>query len=494
MPRIRGIVLKSACISSILVHVTDMSADADIIINEVTQWRGIYMNIIIVGCGKVGYALAEQLNEEGHEITIIDMDEKKVNNCSTSLDVMGVVGNGTSYRIQEDAGIEEADLLIAVTGKDEINLLSCLIARKAGNCQTIARVRDPEYYREINYIQDELGLAMAINPESAAAEEIARLIQFPSALEIDSFARGKVDLVTIKIPKGSRIHEMRVAEFSSAISRDVLICMVKRPGQILIPDGNTVLMEGDSISLVMPMANTAEVFRKIGIQEKPIRNVMIAGGSMVSYYLAKRLLQQKINVKILEKSQAKCSWLSDLLPKALIINGDATDKRILLEEGIHRMDALVALTDMDEENVLLALYAGRIQSLKLVTKITKTTLEEVVGDMQIGSVVCPKNITAENIIQYVRSMQNSYGSNVQALYRMVDNRVEALEFTVKKDSRVINKPLSTLKLKDQLLLGSIYRDNQLIIPTGKDTIQVGDSVIVVTIHKGLNNLDEILAE
>lgn len=451
------------------------------------------MKIIIVGCGKVGYALAEQLNEEGHEISIIDVDEKKVSNCSNAIDVMGVIGNGTSYHVQEEAGVVEADLLIAVTGKDEINLLSCLIARKAGHCQTIARVRNPEYYNEINYIQDELGMAMAINPEFAAAEEIARLIQFPSALEIDSFASGKVDLVTVKIPKGSRLHKTKVLDFATNISKDVLICMVKRPKEVIIPNGNTVLLEGDDISLVMPMANNAEVLRKIGVQGKVIHDVMIAGGSRISYYLAKRLIQQKIHVKIIEKNLEKCNWITDLLPQALVIHGDATDKQVLLEEGIDRMDAFVALNDTDEANVVQALYAGKFPKLKVVTRISKTTLEEVVEDMQIGSVVCPKNITTENIIRYVRSMQNSYGSNVQALYRMVENKVEALEFTVKGDCKVVNKPLFELKLKDQLLLGSIYRNNQLIIPGGKDTIQSGDSVIVVTTQKGLKNLDDILA-
>lgn len=452
------------------------------------------MKIIIAGCGKVGYALAEQLNEEGHEIVVIDIDEKKVFNCSNSIDIMGVVGNGTSYRVQEEAGIAEADLLIAVTGKDEINLLSCLIARKAGHCQTIARVRNPEYYNEIKFIQDELGMAMAINPEFAAAEEIARLIQFPSAEEIDSFVSGNVDLVTVKIPQGSRLHNAKVMEFPSIISKDVLICIVKRKSEVIIPNGNTVLLEGDEISLVMPMANNAEVLRKIGVQKKPIRDVMIAGGSMISYYLAQKLVQQKICVKVIEKSLEKCHWFTDLLPQALVIHGDATDKQVLLEEGINRMDAFVALNDIDEANIVQALYAEKFPGLKIVTRISKSTLEEVIEDMEIGSVVCPKNITAENIIRYVRSMQNSLGSNVQTLYRMIDNKVEALEFIVKGDCKVIGKPLYTLKLKKQLLLASIYRDNQLIIPGGKDMIQAGDSVIVVTTHKGLNNLDDILSE
>lgn len=452
------------------------------------------MNIIIVGCGKVGYALAEQLSDEGHEITIIDKNESVLSSCTNALDVIGVTGNGSSFRTQKEAGIEKADILIAVTGKDEVNLLSCLIAKKAGNCRTIARVRNPEYYEEIGFIREELGLSLSINPEWASACEIAKLIQVPSALELDSFAKGRINLVKIKVPMDSVLDGIRLRDIPSKVGKDILVCIVERKHEVIIPDGNFVLCAGDAISIILPLKNASQIYQKIGVSVRPIKSVMIAGGGMISYYLAKILLSSKVKVKIIEKDKMRCRELSEMLPKAMIIEGDATDKSLLLEEGIKRTDAIVSLTGLDEENVLLSLYADKISDAKLITKINKIAFEEVIGDMPIGSIICPKNLTSEQIIQYIRAKQNSYGSNVETMYRMMDNKVEALEFKINAHSRVINVPLESLKLKDNLLICCIFRNGMIYTPSGKDVMLPGDNVIVVTTHKGLKDIKDILKE
>lgn len=450
------------------------------------------MKIIITGCGKVGYTLAEQLSEEGHDITVIDQKESKLENVSTNLDVIGVAGNGTSYRVQEEAGVEEADLMIAVTDRDEINLLACLIAKKAGNCQTIARVRNPEYYQEIGFLKEELGLSMVINPELAAAAEIARLIQVPSAMEIDTFAKGKVNLVKFEVPKNCAWDGMVISEISNRFGSDLLICIIERNDQVIIPDGNTYLRGGDKISVIIPPERMNGLFLKLGISHKIIKDVMIAGGSKIAYYLSEQLLKSRIRVKIIELSHERCEELSEHLPEAMIIEGDAASETILNEEGIQNMDAFIALTNFDEENIMLSLFANKVSDAKLITKINRIAFEGVINEIPIGSIISPKNLTAEYIIRYVRSMQNSMGSNVEAVYRMVHNKVEALEFYVKEDSSVTNVSLAELTLKPNLLICAIVRDGKRITPSGQDMILKGDSVIVVTTHIGLNDIQEIM--
>lgn len=451
------------------------------------------MKIIIVGCGKVGYALAEQLNEEGHDITIIDTDGDKLDHVLAVLDVQGIEGNGTSFRTQLEADIKESDLLIAVTGKDEVNLLCCLIAKKAGNCNTIARVRNPEYYSEIEYLQNELGLSMAINPESESAKAIAQLIEVPSALDITSFAKGRANLIKLNIPEQSVVHNMTVYEFATKVHSKTLICAIEREHEVIIPDGNTVLLEGDQMYVIIPATEIHSLLSKIGIKAKPIKSVMIIGGSTIAYYLAKHLETLKLQVKIVEQDFERCEELSELLPHTLIIHGDATDRQLLLEEGIDDIDAFISLTNLDEENLVLSLFANKVSKAKIITKIDKVSFEEVIDDLPIGTINCPKNITAKSILQYVRAMQNSFGSNIETLYRMLDDRVEALEFCIKPDAKVTNIPLMELDLKKNLLICAIIRDRKIITPSGKDTIMNGDTVIVVTTNKGLTDINDILA-
>lgn len=450
------------------------------------------MKIIIVGCGKVGYALAEQLSEEHHDITLIDTNSTKLESALAVLDIQGLEGNGTSFRIQEEAGIKDCDLLIAVTGQDEVNLLCCLIAKKASNCDTIARVRNPEYLSEIRYLQEELGLSMTINPELACATSIARLIEVPSALDITSFAAGRINLLKLSVPDDSIIHSMTVFEFATKINANTLICAIERNHEVVIPDGNTVLQRGDNMYVIIPPKDIHKLLHKIGIKVKTIKSCMIIGGGTIAYYLARHLTAGHVQVKILDSSKERCEQLSVLLPEAMIIHGDATNRQLLLEEGIDDTDSFVSLTNLDEENLVLSLFANKVSHAKIITKVDKVSFEEVVGDLPIGTVVCPKNTTAKSILQYVRALQNSYGSNIKTLYRMIDDRVEALEFSIKQDSKVTNTPLMNLNLKKNLLVCAIVRNNKVITPSGKDTILNGDTVIIVTTNKGLTDIKDIL--
>ncbi len=450
------------------------------------------MKIIIVGCGKVGYALAEQLNEEGHDITLIDTNSKKLEHTLAVLDIQGVAGNGSSFRTQLEAGIKDSDLLIAVTGQDEVNLLCCLIAKKTGNCSTIARVRNPEYNAEIRYLRDELGLSLAINPELACAKGIAQLIEVPSALDITSFARGRVNLIKLCIPDDSFVHNMKVYEFVNKVNTSTLICAIERGHEVIIPDGNATLYRGDNMYVIVPPAEIHFLLNKIGIKAKPIRSAMIIGGSTIAYYLTQRLEAAHVKVKIVERNMEKCERLSELLPNTLIIRGDGTDRQLLSEEGIEQTDAFVALTNLDEENLVLSLFANKVSNAKIITKVDKVSFEEVVEDLPIGTIACPKNITAKSIIQYVRAMQNSFGSNIETLYRMLEDKVEALEFHIKQESDVTGVPLMELSLKKNLLVCCIIRNGHIITPTGKDVIENGDTVIVVTTNKGLKDIKDIL--
>jgi trk system potassium uptake protein TrkA len=450
------------------------------------------MKIIIVGLGKVGQALAVELSSEDNDITVIDHKESVVEEFSSQYDLMGLVGNGASYSTQMEAGVENADLLIAVTASDELNLLCCLIAKKAGNCHTIARVRNPEYSSELGYIKEELGLAMVINPEHAAAAEIARVLKYPSAIEADSFARGHVELLKFRIPEHSMLAGERIVDVSGKIQKNILICAIERGEELVIPDGSSRLQARDLVSVVGPAVEANEFFRQIGLTANQVKNVMIAGGGTIAYYLSKILIQTGIRVKIIEKNMERCDRLCELLPRATVIYGDGTDKELLQEEGIRRMDAFVALTNIDEENVLLSLYAKKMGCKKAVTKINRITFDEVIRDLDLDSVIHPKDITAEYIVRYVRSMKNSLGSNVETLHRIINNKAEALEFAIRENSRVTDIPLQDLNIRKGILVACISRDGKVIIPRGRDVILRGDRVIIVTRQTGLNDIRDIL--
>jgi len=450
------------------------------------------MKIIIVGCGKVGVALAEQLNQEGHEITVIDKDSDRLRTVTDHIDVMGVEGNGVSYQVQIDAGIQEADLLIATTNSDELNMLCCLIAKKAGECHTIARIRTPEYVKEIRHIREELNLSMVINPEMEAALEISRLIKFPSVVKVDTFAKGRAELMKLVIPENSVLHGSRIFEVSQKLHCNVLICAVERGQEVIIPDGAFELHAGDKVSFIGDHKEVQEFFKRAGIVHNSIKSVMLVGGGKITYYLAKTLEETTISVKIIERDFARCQKLSELLPKAMIIHGDGSDQQLLLEEGIEDTDAFASLTDFDEENIMLSLYAASLSDAKLVTKINRITFENVISAMNLGSIIYPKLIAADTVVSYVRAMQNSMGSNVETLYKVVANKAEALEFRVGREPAIVDIPLEQLKFKSNLIIACINRAGRIITPNGNDTIKAGDTVVVVTTRTGLNDLKDIL--
>ena len=450
------------------------------------------MKIIIVGCGKVGTTLAEQLNRENHDITLIDCDSEALQSISDSTDVMSVTGNGAVYQVQMEAGIKEADLLIATTNSDELNMLCCLIAKKAGNCHTIARIRNPEYSAEINYIREELNLSLAINPELAAAREIARLLRFPNAIKIELFAKGRIELLKFMIPKDSILDRMKVMDVVSRLKSNVLICAVERGDDVVIPVGNFEMRGGDKISFIAPHADCADFFRKAGIENNTVNSAMFVGGGKLTVYLAKALADTKIKIKIIEQDEERCRILSELLPHAMIIHGDGSDQKLLLEEGIRQTEAFASLTGFDEENILLSLYAASQSRAKLITKVNKIAFENVINALNLGSVIYPKMLTADIILQYVRAMQNSMGSNIETLYKIVADKAEALEFRVRGDSPVLGIPLEKLRTRNNLLVACINRNGRIIMPRGKDTLEAGDTVIIVTTHTGLNDLKDIL--
>lgn len=452
------------------------------------------LNIIIVGGGKVGLTLVEELSQEGHAITIVDKDYNNVQTIANMYDIMGICGNGASYSVLKEAGIEGTDLIVAVTESDELNLLCCTVAKRVGNCAAIARVRNPEYNKEIGYLRDKLGLAMIINPEYEAAVEAARILYLPSALEVNTFAHGQAELIKFKIPEGNILDGMTIKDIGRHIDTKVLICAVERGGEVFIPSGNFVLVAGDVASFVSSRKKVKSFLENIGSKTNKVKDTMIIGGGKSTYYLAKRLIRNGISVKIIEIDRQRCEELSKLLPKAIIINGDGTDEELLKEEGIEYVESFVPLTGIDEENILLTLYARQVSNAKVITKINRINFRGVINGLDLGSVLYPKYITAEAIIAYVRAKRASMDSNIETLYHMFDHRVEAIEFRVDDESNVTDIPFKELKLKDNLLVSFINRNGDIIIPSGNDCIRLGDTVMVVTTHTGFYDIQDILAD
>ena len=451
------------------------------------------MRIIVVGCGNVGLTLTEQLSKEGHNITVIEEQSSVVQTAVNSLDVLGIVGNGASYSIMKDAGIDKADLMIAVTDSDELNLLCCLIAKKAGNCHTIARVRNPIYKKEINFIKEELGLSMVINPEEAAATEAGRLLKLPSATKIETFARGRAELVRLVIDDNSRLKDLALKDIPSDLKKHVVIAVVTRGNDVFIPDGSFILRAGDEITIIGSSKNTVNFFKKLGLPSAKVHSTIIIGGGETGYYLAMQLIALGIKVTIFDKDPVRCKELTELLPQALVINGDGTDKDMLLEEGVMSTESFVSLTNLDEENIMLSMYVKSINpKAKLITKVHRVNYGEIIGSLGIGSIIYPKNITADRIVQFVRGMSVSKENNIETLYKLNDDRVEALEFIVKYGSPIIGVPLAKLKLKKGILIACINHYGEIISPTGESVIRDRDSVIVVTTQTGLNDINDIL--
>ena len=438
------------------------------------------MKVVIVGDGKVGYTLTKSLSEEGHDLVVIDNNKRILLASQESLDVAVVDGNGASVEVQREAGVDTADLLIAATNGDETNLLCCMVAKKLGCKHTIARVRNPEYDQQIRFMRDELGLSMVINPEKAAALEIFRLLQFPSFLKRDSFAKGSVELVELKIKENNVLANTRLDQFRMLANVNALVCAVDRGGTVTIPKGSFSLQVGDKLTIATDAGDLVRLVKNLGVYTPKAQHVMIIGGSRTAKYLAQRLIRSKVKLTIIEKEEKRCLELSESLPEATIVHGNGTVQELLIEEGIRKMDAVVTLTGMDEENLIVSMFADFIGVPKSVTKINRTEYNNVYENKGIDSIVSPKLLTTNEIIRYVRAMDDTTGGSVVTLYRIVDGKAEALEFSVKNDAPYIGIPLHKLRLKPDILIASIIRARRVIIPSGSDEIQKGDTVIIVT--------------
>jgi len=452
------------------------------------------MRIVIVGAGKVGSTLTQQLSVE-NEVTVIDQKQELVENIINVYDVMGVCGNGASHEIQLEAEVGRAELLIATTSSDEINILACLVAKKLGVNHTIARVRNPEYEKQLRFMREELGLSMSINPEKAAAREIARVLRFPAAVKIESFSKGRLELVEYRLPENSALDGMRLADLYRNIRIRVLICAVSRKGETIIPSGDFVLATGDKIYLTSSPGQLAQFFRHLGAFRHQASSVMIVGASKICYYLALELLEMGMSVKIIDRDEQRCIQMSERLPKTLVIVGDGTDTELLREEGIEQTDAFVAITGIDEANILMAMSAAKQASqCKVIAKINRKSLVDLVsGEDMVDCVVSARSVTTDLIVQYVRAMQSASGVKIKTLHHLVDGAVEALEFGVGDDVSFIGIPLKDLKLKKGLLMAGIVRRNgRIVIPSGNDVLEAGDDVIVVTNDTSLQDIHDIL--
>ena len=453
------------------------------------------MKIVIVGGGKVGLTLAEHLRSENHDIALIDPDGKVIEYATTEYDILGIEGSGVSSEDLISAGADKADLLIASASQDEINILSCTIARKLGTQRCIARVRDPRLVRQMEFMREELGLSAVVNPEYDAAAEISRIIRMPAAIRLESFAKGRLDLAEIRIEPESPLDGLSLYMLPNLFkSTKLLICAVERGDDVIIPSGDFVLREGDRIHVTAPHADLNGFFKKQGTAAPRIRSVMVVGGGRIAYYLTRMLLDSGISVKIIEWDETRCTELSTAFPKAKIICGDGTNQDILISEGLAMADSFVALTGIDEENIILSMFAKTQSHAKVITKVNKPSLNKMVSSVGVDSIVSPKQLTANLIVQYARAVQNTGGSSISTLYKLVDNRVEAIEFIAREGSRILGIPLRELSLKRDVLIAGIIRANKVIVPNGDDVVERNDSVIVVTTNRFFRDLDEIMQE
>ena len=450
------------------------------------------MRIVIIGLGTIGKTILKTLSGEGHTITLIDEDKNKIENLIEKYDVSGVVGNGACLNIQREAKVKGADLAIVLTNSDELNVFACLVAKKIGVKNTIARVRNPDYRKQIMDMKDELGISMIVNPEKDTATEIFNLINLPSIAQVEHFANGRVLLVEIVAEKGCSLIGETLISLGKKLTTKVLICAVQRGQNVIIPTGNFVINEGDRIHLTSDAKSLRDFLAEINLIRSPLKNIMIVGGSKIGYYLADELSKKKYKIKLIESNKETAEELADSLPRVTVIHGNGAQHDLLLEEGIEAMDAFVALTDIDEENMVVSMFANKMKVRKTITQIKSDDLYGMLDELGINNNVSPKDIVADRIISYIRAIANKRGSNVLTLYRLVNNQVEALEFLAKKQERIYDKPLKELKIKENCLIACIIRQNEVIIPDGNACVKLGDNVIVVTAHKNFDDLTDIL--
>ena len=450
------------------------------------------MKIAIIGLGTIGKTVLKSLSAMGHTITIIDEDKDKVERLIEKYDVFGVVGNGACIDIQLEAGMNDADLAIVLTNSDEMNVFTCLVAKKAGVKNTIARVRNPDYSKQIMDMKDELGISMIVNPEKETAEEIFNLINLPSVSQMEHFAKGKVLLVEILAEQGCALIGETLISLGKKLNTKVLVCAVQRGDNVIIPSGNFMFSEGDRIHFTADASSLHDFLAEIQLEQSPLKHVMIVGGDRIGHYLASDLSEKKFSIKLVESDRRRCEELAEELPRVTVVHGNGTQHDLLVEEGIGAMDAFVALTNIDEENMIVSMFANKMNVTKTITQIKSDDLYDMLGELGIENTVSPKKIVADKIISYTRALANKRGSNVLTLYRLVNDQVEAIEFLAKKQEKFYNKPLKTLKTKKNCLIACIIRENEVIIPNGDSEIRLGDNVIVVTTHMDFDDLNDVI--
>ena len=450
------------------------------------------MKIIVVGDGKVGFAIAKQLNQEGHDITVVENKANVLSSTMNQLDIVGVQGNGASLDTLLEARVPSSDLLIAATSTDEVNIICCLLAKKLGARHTIARIRNPEYNNTVRLIKDELGLSMSINPEQAAAREILRAIRFSNSIKVSSFAKGRIELAEVKVTENSPLINMRVVDINRRFKTEVLFVTILR--EVIIPNGNTVIYENDRLTLTGSTTQLERFFIKIGIlSDRTVNEVMIVGGGRITYYLTSMLLELGMAVKIIELNKEKCINLVEKFPQATVIHGDGTDHELLLSESLEEMDAFIALTDNDEENVIISMFAQSHGVTHVLPKVNRVSLGFLLDKLGLENSITPKFITANQIVQYVRAMQNTVGSNVESLIKLVDDRLEALEFRVRDNCRFIDVPIKDLNIRKGIIIAYVTHKGVSKVATGDMRIQLSDTVIIISKVAGLRDINDLLS-
>ncbi len=451
------------------------------------------MKIVIVGGGKVGYTLAQQLSSEKHDITLVDNNAEVLAHAYETLDIMCIKGNGASVDILKAADVSQTDILLAVTDSDELNMVCCVIGKKLGAKHTVARVRNTDYSNEFKMLREELELDMVINPEMETAAEIAQMIQFPSAVDVETFANNLVELVEFRVLETDPIANSKLADLSKLLPSRVLFCTIMRGEEVFIPKGNFKLLPDDLVQVMGERSSISRFFKYLGRNSHKAKNITIIGGSRIAIYLTWLLEEMDLNVKIIEINKDRCLILNDILTKAMIIHGDGTDQEILDSENIESSDAIVALTDRDEENLIISLYAHQCGVPKVILKVNRQNYFPIIQKLGLDSIISPKYITANNILRYIRALDNSQGIAVEKLYRILDNKAEIVEFTVKDSFNVTNIKLQDLSLKDDVLIAAIVRNKTIIIPDGNDVIKENDKVIIVSKTGFITDLSDILA-
>ena len=451
------------------------------------------MRIIIVGCGKVGFTIAQSLANEKHDIILVDKSQEVLDNVMSNVDCMSIVGNGAIQSVLIEAQVNKADYLIACTNSDEINILTCLIARKTSKCRTIARIRNPEYAKQIEYIMKELDISMTINPELATAREISRILRYPKSISSESFFKGRLNCLMIEIPDNAQIIGRRLADINKIINSSILICAIERNNDIIIPNGSSIIKKNDKILFVGDHQNVISFFKDIGYEYKQLSSLMIIGAGRITHYLVDIILKNKMrcSIKVVEKDKASCIEFASKYPSISVVKADATEKNVLIQEGMHDVDAFIALTGLDEENIILSFLANNSKT-KSIAKVNHLNFVDAIKDLQIGSIVNPERIAANIILSYVRASINSGDSDIDTLYRLFNDRVEALGFKIKEDSKVTNTPLKDLKIKSNVVIAGIYRRDSIIRPNGSDVLKIGDSVVIITKDNKFKSITDII--